>query len=120
MFKLYMGPKPALAVTHPELARQVLTRPKAVGRTCYKHSECVFLLARLFGVRKVFGILFTFFHDSLGAAIPFGQEFQKMDNDLVASKSISAPLNYTPEPAEMTFFCQKKRWKATVKSTKLS
>ena len=30
MFKLYFGPKPALAVTHPELARQVLTRPKAI------------------------------------------------------------------------------------------
>ncbi|CAK9106518.1 Cytochrome P450 4c21 (CYPIVC21) [Durusdinium trenchii] len=52
MFKLYFGPKPALAVTHPELARQVLTRPK---------------------------------------------DFQKADNDAVASKSISSILNYTKE-----------------------
>lgn len=26
MFKMFMGPKPSLAITHPDLARQVLTR----------------------------------------------------------------------------------------------
>lgn len=28
MFKMFMGPRTSLAITHPELARQVLTRPK--------------------------------------------------------------------------------------------
>ena len=33
MFKLFFGPRPCLAVTHPELAREVLTRPKEFIKT---------------------------------------------------------------------------------------
>lgn len=70
MFKLFFGPRPCLAVTHPELAREVLTRPKESCESKRGHGT---------RWRRI-------------------QEFTKTNNDKVARHSISAPLNYTKVP----------------------
>ena len=86
MFKMFMGPKPSLAITHPDLARQVLTR----------HQERDVSICFCSSQRPKKGSISAHRGNS-DCALFSCQDFRKADNDAIASKSIQAPLNYTKD-----------------------
>lgn len=87
MFKMFMGPKPSLAITHPDLARQVLTRHQE------RDVSICFFQAR--GRKEAENCSAQ--RGNSHCALFSCQDFRKADNDAIASKSIQAPLNYTKD-----------------------